>query len=164
MAPTKIYRGAKFSRCKKYRLQLWRIWDDKLPKIMFIMLNPSYADAHHDDPTIRRCINFAKNWGYGGFYVGNIYPLISTKPKLLLQSLSASHLENKSNLDEMAKKCSRIVCAWGNFQIVKKLGIPKGFFFNIKDKLHYISISKNKIPKHPLYLKSNLKLKKYLFE
>ena len=79
-------KGAKFSPCKKYRLQLWRIWDDKLPKIMFIMLNPSYADAHHDDPTIRRCINFAKNWGYGGFYVGNIYPLISTKPKLLLQS------------------------------------------------------------------------------
>ena len=164
MVPTQINRGAKFSPCKKYRFQLWRLWDDQLPIIMFLMLNPSSADAHHDDPTIRRCANFTKNWGYGGFYIGNLYPLISTKPKLLLQSLSTSHLENKSNLNEMSKKCTRIVCAWGNFQIVKKLGIPDDFFFDVKDKLYYISMSKNKIPKHPLYLKSNLKLKKYLFE
>ena len=48
----------------------------------------------------------------------------------------------------------------GNFEIVKKLGIPNDFLINFQNKLYYISKSKNKIPKHPLYLKSNLKLKK----
>ena len=33
MAPTQINRGAKFSRCKKHRLQLWRLWDDQLQKL-----------------------------------------------------------------------------------------------------------------------------------
>ena len=99
------------------------------------MLNPSSADAHHDDPTIRRCINFTKYWGYGGFYTGNLYPLISSKPKLLLESLSVSHSENKLSLYEMAEKCDKIICAWGNFQIVKSL---------IDFKLYYISKSKNK--------------------
>jgi hypothetical protein len=161
MVPSQINRGAKFSPCKKYRLQLWRLWDDQLPIIMFLMLNPSSADAHNDDPTIRRCVNFTKNWGYGGFYIGNLYPLISSKPKLLLESLSVSHSENKLNLDEMAEKCDKIICAWGNFEIVKKLGIPNDFLIDYKNKLYYISKSKNETPKHPLYLKSSLKLKKY---
>ena len=65
-----VNRGAKFSPCKKYRFQLLRLWDDQLPIIMFLMLNPSSADAHNDDPTIRRCANFTKNRGYGGFYIG----------------------------------------------------------------------------------------------
>jgi hypothetical protein len=162
MALSQINIGAKFSPCKKYRLQLWRIWDDHLPKIMFIMLNPSSADAKRDDPTIRRCINFTKKWGYGGIYVGNLYPLISPKPKLLLRSSSVYHLDNKSNLNEMAKKCTRIVCAWGNFLVIKKLGFPDDFFLELKDKLYYISISKNKTPKHPLYLSGNLEMKKWL--
>ena len=161
MGPIQINRGAKLSSCKKYRLKLWRIWNDQLPKILFIMLNPSSANAHHDDPTTRRCIDFTKKWGYGGFYVGNLYPLISSKPKLLLQPISVSHQENMSNLDKMADKCDKIVCAWGNFEIVKKLGIPNDFLKNFQNKLYYISKSKNNTPKHPLYLKSNLKLKKY---
>jgi hypothetical protein len=161
MVPSQINRGTKFSPCKKYRLQLWRLWDDQLPIIMFLMLNPSSADAHNDDPTIRRCVNFTKNWGYGGFYIGNLYPLISSKPKLLLESLSVSHSENKLNLDEMAEKCDKIICSWGNFEIVKKLGIPNDFLVDYKNKLYYISKSKNETPKHPLYLKSSLKLKKY---
>ena len=64
----------------------------------------------------------------------------------------------------MAKKCTRIVCAWGNFLIVKKLGVPDDFFLELQHKLYYISISKNKIPKHPLYLNGDLKMKKYLFK
>jgi hypothetical protein len=43
-----------------YRYSL-SIWSDRLPRIGFIMLNPSTADATKNDPTIRRCINFADN-------------------------------------------------------------------------------------------------------
>ena len=65
--------GADFSECGRYRYKLWRTWDDIRPVVMFIMLNPSTADATADDPTIRRCIGFARAWGYGGVRVGNLF-------------------------------------------------------------------------------------------
>ena len=65
--------GADFSECGRYRYKLWRTWDDVRPVVMFIMLNPSTADATADDPTIRRCIGFAHDWGYGGVRVGNLF-------------------------------------------------------------------------------------------
>lgn len=60
---------------RKYRYVLTRTWDETLPNIMFVGLNPSTADETTDDPTIRRCINFAKSWGYGG-YIWLIFLLI----------------------------------------------------------------------------------------
>lgn len=57
---------AVFSACRKYRYSLHRTWDRENRKCMFIGLNPSIADEVVDDPTIRRCIRYAKEWGYGG--------------------------------------------------------------------------------------------------
>ncbi|MGK7951453.1 MAG: DUF1643 domain-containing protein [Xenococcaceae cyanobacterium] len=48
-----------------YRYLLWREWNSQSKTVSFIMLNPSRADAEINDPTITRCINFAKSWGYG---------------------------------------------------------------------------------------------------
>lgn len=73
------------SEDEKYRYQLSRCWDETKPRILFIMLNPSTADANIDDPTIRRVISFAKSWGYGGVYVGNLFAFRSTDPKGLKQ-------------------------------------------------------------------------------
>lgn len=50
------------------------------------MLNPSTADENVDDPTIRRCINFAKDWGYGGMYVGNLFAFRTAYPKELKEA------------------------------------------------------------------------------
>ena len=80
-----LNRGATFSKCKIYRYRLWRIWDAKKPTVLFIMLNPSTAGSTMDDPTIKRCIGFAKSWGYGGLYVGNLFAYRSTQPKGLLK-------------------------------------------------------------------------------
>ena len=65
--------GAIFSRCKNYRYALWRNWDDLKPDVMIIGLNPSTADEKENDPTIVRCIKFAKSWGYGGVCVTNLF-------------------------------------------------------------------------------------------
>ncbi len=69
---------AKLSDCRIYRYALWRIWDDAKPLVMFIGLNPSTADETEDDPTIRRCISFAQNWGYGGLYMANLFVFRAT--------------------------------------------------------------------------------------
>ena len=65
---------------RKYRYVLTRTWDETLPNIMFVGLNFSTADETTDDPTIRRCINFAKSWGYGGLYMVNLFAYRSTNP------------------------------------------------------------------------------------
>lgn len=65
--------GAEFSDCRTYRYALWRKWDWQgfANQVMFIGLNPSTADETEDDPTIRRCIRFAKDRGFGGLMMMN---------------------------------------------------------------------------------------------
>ena len=82
-----IIRKAKLSDNKKHRYSLKRIWDKDKPKVLFIMLNPSLADNYKDDPTIRRLIKFAKLFGYGGFYVGNLFSYITPYPKELKNNI-----------------------------------------------------------------------------
>src|SRR4051812_49183760 len=75
-----MVRGATFSECRKYRYVLWRIWDDTLPKVMFIGLNPSSANEDTDDATIRNVIALSKFNGFGSVYMLNCFPYISTNP------------------------------------------------------------------------------------
>ena len=151
-----MFKGVRLSSCKKHRLQLWREWDSNLPKVLFIMLNPSTADHEQDDPTLRRCIDFTKQWGYGGLYIGNLYSLRAADPMTLLKVSKFSHRGNYKHVSTMAQQCQLVVCAWGNYPIIKKLGIPLNIFKQLNQKLHCIALSKTGTPKHPLYLKKSL--------
>lgn len=151
---------AVISECGKYRYQLSRVWDESKLKVMFIMLNPSTADASQDDPTIRRCINFAKSWGFGGLMVGNLFAYRATNPKELLNVLDPAGEENQKFLDEMFETCETIVCAWGNSKIVSTIHKRDSGYKPLgpsKDRLHYLELSNDGTPKHPLYLKGDLK-------
>ena len=85
-----IYKNATFSSCRAYRYSLSRIWDKKKKLVLLIGLNPSTADEKVDDPTIRRCVNYAKNWGYGGFLMVNLFAYRTTLP--------SSHIKRTSIL------------------------------------------------------------------
>ena len=152
---------ALLSDCTKYRYRLGRRWDDR-EQVLFIMLNPSTADANMDDPTIRRCIGFAKAWGYGGMQVGNLFPFRSPKPMELLNAGSPHTDENLDHLGLMAAECAAVVCAWGNGEIVRRLMSRVGPYdpiAGIEKPLNYIELCKDGTPKHPLYLKGGLELK-----
>lgn len=146
-------KGAEISPCGKYRYKLWRIWDDSKPKVLFIMHNPSTADADEDDPTIRRCIGFAKSWGYGGIYVGNLSPYRATDPyelnKLGLTELMP--LENWDHVQDMRSKCEIHILAHG-IPVVK----IRSIWTYSKKGWNYLKLTKDKFPCHPLYLKSDL--------
>lgn len=75
--------GAQLSPCLTYRLSLTRVWDRALPELCFVMFNPSTADGREDDPTIRKCIGFAKRWGYGSIIIVNLFTLRATDPREL---------------------------------------------------------------------------------
>lgn len=81
-----MFRDAIISKDYKYRYILSRIWDIQLPQIVFIGLNPSTADALIDDPTQRRLIRFAQDWGYGGQTTVNLFALRSPYPEDLRKS------------------------------------------------------------------------------
>ena len=119
------------------------------------MLNPS-TKTEQDDPTLRRCIDFAKQWGYGGLYIGNLYSLRAADPKTLVKVSKFNHRDNYKHVSTMALQCQLVVCAWGNYPIIKKLGIPLNIFKQLNQKLHCIALSKTGTPKHPLYLKKSL--------
>ena len=146
--------GATVSNDEKYRYTLWRTWDKDKPVVMFIMLNPSTADAKKDDPTIRKCMAYAKAWGYGALIVGNLYAFRTKDPELLTYEEDPIGPHCDSWLYTLSKMSDLRVAAWGNKILSKKrVEQVKG----IVSHLYYLELSKRGNPKHPLYLRKNLK-------
>jgi len=153
-----IYKNATFSSCRTYRYSLSRIWDKKKKYVLFIGLNPSTADEEVDDPTIRRCVNYAKEWGYGGFMIVNLFAYRTTLPSNLKKVKYPVGSENDKYIVTLSKKADITVAAWGN----------NGDFYS-RDKevlslvpsLMCLKINKSGQPAHPLYLKKGLKLTKF---
>lgn len=147
---------ALLSEDKLYRYQLLRVWDETLPRVLFVMLNPSTADATKDDPTIRRVISFAKSWGYGGVYVGNLFAFRSTDPKGLKYVKDPIGENNIQHIQAMVGLVDKIIYAWGNNQKEPK------WLSELVTTPYCIDISKKGVPKHPLYLKKDTQPKLYI--
>ncbi len=150
-----IKRNAELSVCGKYRYRLSRIWDDKKPLVLFIMLNPSTADAEQDDPTIRRCIAFAKNWGYGGFMTGNLFAFRSASPEKLYRKKDPAGELNDRSLLEMAAQCERVVFAWGEHGSLHQAHQRVRALF---PDAWCLGKNKSGQPKHPLYIRADAEL------
>lgn len=148
-----IIRAARFNN--NHRLWLSRIWDKSKPLICFIGLNPSIGDHETDDPTIRRLISFSTLWGYGGFYIVNLFSLIATDPKTMKISLMPSHPANDTVIKDISSECKEVVFCWGanGSHLNRNLLISKWF-----PAAKCFGKTKDGHPKHPLYLKSNTTL------
>lgn len=143
-----VNKGADFSRDKTCRYRLWRIWNEAKPKVMVIGLNPSNANAEKDDPTISILKKMLSILGYGGFYMMNCFPYITSKPELL-QHNPISNEWNDNMLTVTASNCSDIIFAYGAFKIIKETGRDKELmemFPNAK----CFGKSKDGSPIHPL--------------
>lgn len=149
---------AVFSPCRTYRYTLHREWGDPEHRCLFVMLNPSTADETQDDPTIRRCIGYARTWGYGALDVGNIFALRSTDPQALYKHTEPVGADNDSWLSYLATRAAIVVCAWGSH------GRHRGRGINVHAKLqragvtpHALKLTSTGQPCHPLYLPAALK-------
>lgn len=147
--------GAVFSDDRKHRYILWREWDRRKPSIMFIGLNPSTANESEPDRTITRIIDFTKDWGYGGFYMVNIFTQVTEDPRKLdkIKNCTPDEL-----LMEFAKECDKIVFAWGNFKEARERSKAIIAMF---PEAYCLVKNKNGSPRHPLYIKGTTQLIKF---
>jgi hypothetical protein len=149
---------SEFSEDMKYRYVLTRSWPDGEGTVVFIMLNPSTATDKENDPSVRRCIGYARRWGFGTLVIVNLFALRSTDPKELYKA--ASPIGGVSNDDAIIRQCryaQKVVCAWGVHGDYKKRGIEVLKLLNDASiTLTALQETKAGIPKHPLYLKGDL--------
>jgi len=153
------YSKAHFSKSKIYRYYLERRWGGK-SSLMVIGLNPSTADAIKNDPTVTRCINFAKTWGYGGLYMMNLFAIRSTDPKGMFTHPKPIGIENDKWLVKIACRSRLILCAWGNhgFHLDRDISVQE---LLKNKKLYCLEKNVTGTPKHPLYCKADLLPKPY---
>ena len=153
-----IFRTADFSDDRRHRHSLTRRWAGDNPSMCaFVGLNPSIADSFVDDPTIRRCIGFAREWGYSGLVMLNIFDLVSTDPKGLRQVDDPVSEENEGAFHEMLPKCDLVVCAWGTHGGYLNQGrVALEWIEATAHVPHVLRLTKHGHPSHPLYLPKNL--------
>lgn len=160
-------KSAIVSPCGDYRYRLGRWWDGDKPGALFIMLNPSTADADVDDPTIRRCLAFARSWGCGSLTVVNLFAFRATDRKqMIAQARSAPEAaigpDNDAHIRRAIEahdgRADIIVAAWGSDagrpqlrcrrdQVIRSLPLAD---------LSCIGTTQSGEPRHPLYCRADL--------
>ena len=147
-------KGALFSSCRTWRYTLWRVWDKSKPICMFVGLNPSTADETNNDPTVTRCINYAKLWGFGALCMMNIFSFRATDPKDLKKAADPIGPDNLRWLRDIGGRAGMIVAAWGAHGKHLNQGIQiLNMFGGLK--LFCLGKTKDGSPRHPLYMKSD---------
>lgn len=159
---------AEFSPCGRYRYSLTRQIGlfGKLPAIAFVMLNPSTADAVRDDPTIRRCKNFAERFSGRQLIVVNLFAFRSKNPSDLIEADDPVGPQNDVYLRGIAGAEIPIVCAWGASapELVTER-VPA--FLRIIEaagalhRLHHLGLTKDGSPRHPLYVRAQQPLTRW---
>ncbi|TCK44028.1 hypothetical protein B0G84_2376 [Paraburkholderia sp. BL8N3] len=150
--------NAILSLCGQYRYSLSRpggLMTAGGPSAMFLMLNPSTADATLDDPTIRRCRSFAAAWGMNGITVANLYALRCTDPAGLWIHADPIGPKNDDHLYELAVTHGRVVCAWGAKARADRVAAVVRLLRDAGATLACLGTTKSGAPRHPLYVRGN---------
>lgn len=160
-----LRRTCNFSQCRIYRYELRIIWDATREPKMFIGLNPSTADETQDDPTLRRCIDFARRWGAGGLVMANAAAYRSTDPKAMLRFVGDKvGPENTiAYLERLASGCAGTpIAAWGKhaskFHQQSNDGLSECTWNRHQElkrfmgPLDCLRLNKDGTPEHPLYV------------
>ncbi len=146
--------SAILSPCGRYRYSLTRTFFTGRGRVLFVMLNPSTADAEIDDPTIRRCIGFARRWGFQELAVANLFAWRATDPRELRQAVDPVGPENDRHLMRLSGCADAVIAAWGargNYhnRAAEVLGLLEG-------AIEHLGLTKQGHPKHPLYLRADV--------
>lgn len=163
--------SAMISPCNKYRYLLSRQWDAKLPYLLFIGLNPSTADAQHDDPTTNKLIHLAKSWNYGGVIIVNLYAYIDSHQKVIWSLSTIEEKLGPDNRETIQALIQRddigmILAGWGDDAVTWRGGKIENdqYYQEIANLYHFItetcsrelyclSYNNSGMPRNPAYSK-----------
>ncbi len=144
---------AVYSDCMRYRYALTRSWNTALPKITFVMLNPSTATEMQNDPTVERCERRARAMGYGAFRVANIFAYRATDPKDMRKQFDPIGPKNDVAIMDAAEWADMVLCAWGGHGVHLGRGEITAAALRASGKsLHHLGLTQSGNPKHPLYI------------
>jgi hypothetical protein len=134
-----------------YRYSLWRRVGQSRRRVLFVMLNPSTADARADDPTIRRCMGFARTWGYGELEVCNLFAYRTPHPRVLLGAPDPIGPDNDRHLAAAVERASRVVVAWG---VIGMRSPRAGAVLALLREARVLCLGRTRggAPRHPLYV------------
>ncbi|MDO8534117.1 MAG: DUF1643 domain-containing protein [Xanthobacteraceae bacterium] len=150
-----LERDAVVSSCGRYRYLLRRVWDFKRPRALFVMLNPSTADARVDDATIRSCARLCRVWGYGSFEVVNLYGWRATKPRELSGVADPIGPGNDQIVEAAIRRCDSPICAWGAHPMAEpRADVMLRLIGRHRPAAFCLGKTKAGAPRHPLYIKS----------
>jgi hypothetical protein len=150
--------AAEFSDDLAYRYRLRRsLTGDVLSAperpVVFVMLNPSTADATTDDPTIRKCVGYAQRWGYTDILVANLFAVRSTDPSKLPTFADPVGPENDEVLQSLPRGVPTI-CGWGRDKFARnRTKVVAGL---LRRPLLCLGVNGDGSPKHPLYLRGDI--------
>lgn len=150
--------SAILSPCGKYRYVLER--NPGCKPLVFLMLNPSTADASKDDPTIRRCRRFASDNGYTGIIVVNLYAYRASKPADLWAISDPIGPMNDSYILQCTAK-KDVCCAWGANAPKERINAVQNILATVRAKTLCLGTTMNSSPRHPLYVKAEQTLIDY---
>jgi hypothetical protein len=156
MRSTAVFGGAN----QEYRYTLSRTWDDSLPSVLFLLMNPSTASIKTNDPTVAKCCRYAMAWGYGSLWIGNSCAYRATDQKRLITAPDPIGPENDKYLVEMADQAALIVMAYGKpHESLRYRGLEVAMLISHGGTraLHTLKLCKDGTPSHPLYLKGDLR-------
>ena len=143
----------------EYRYGLWRYWDQSKPAAVFIMLNPSTADAEADDPTIRRCMGFARAWEYGGIEVVNLFAYRATDPLAFSCVTDPIGPRNDDAIKQFTtRNPASIIAAWGAVRPMFRARIAtvmSAIRTTYGRELFCLGVTKDGSPRHPLYVRGD---------
>lgn len=150
--------SAAFSVCRRYRYSLVRVWKAQAPRLCFCMLNPSTADAFQLDPSVRRCVGFALERGFGSLEVINIFAFRSTDPAGLRTIDDPVGPGNDRAIRAAARRADALVVAWGTHgallgrgaQVRKALAETAG-----APTIACVGVTGSGHPRHPLYIRAD---------
>jgi hypothetical protein len=152
-AAATVTNGAVFSKDRRYRYALWRTWEAGDGYVVFIGTNPSTADETTNDPTIRRCVGFAKEWGYQALLMLNLSAYRATDPFLLKYQDDPIGPDNDEVLSRLTADAGMVVAAWGNHGPVQRVEAVRSL---ITKPLWCLGTNKSGSPKHPLYVRQDV--------
>lgn len=150
--------GAVFSRCGLYRYLLWRMHHPRGRLLGVGMLNPSTADEYRDDPTIARCHRLARQPGYPGLLIWNLFALRATDPAMLRKVDDPVGPQNDAAIDLALSLCARTVLAWGNHgKLAERSTEVMNRCQASGTTLAAFGLTGQGEPRHPLYLAANVR-------